>query len=490
MSRHYFMALGALVFALSVAGVAPAATNYIVTDLGISCPTQSTVYGSYPLSVNDTGQVVGYISVTTATNASDRRAAYYSGGSWTDIGDGLDPGGGITPGAGRPSMATGINDSGQVGGWYAPSGIVNGTPYVYQIGSGATTYLCNVPGVLNDAYNGIHAVTGGVFGDSLWKKWTAGGGINASGEMVGYYFDSSGNVDKFLDNGTSTSTWTNGVYPNAGANYGNSANAISDSGVIVTHEDLWIDQHMPPPLEGEGWYYDASGVIHSLSVNTPTAVAGNYVVGSSTPSPFTGGVAQISTLNGVATTLALGSDTWSIATGVTSTGIAVGVSAPAVISVVQPTIDSTQRAFVYSGTATTDLNSLLVGSDPFSNLQAATAISENGDYIVGYGPVGGVMHGFLLTAILPGDANRDGKVDINDLTVVLANYNQGGMTWTEGEFTGSGTVDINDLTIVLANYNQVGAPAGGISAVPEPGALAALAGGLLGLLAYAWRRSR
>ena len=65
------------------------------------------------------------------------------------------------------------------------------------------------------------------------------------------------------------------------------------------------------------------------------------------------------------------------------------------------------------------------------------------------------------TPEVPGDANLDGKVDINDLTIVLAHYNQTGMTWAEGEFTGDGTVDINDLTIVLAHYNQtVGSSAG------------------------------
>ena len=87
------------------------------------------------------------------------------------------------------------------------------------------------------------------------------------------------------------------------------------------------------------------------------------------------------------------------------------------------------------------------------------------------------MHG------LDGDANWDGKVDINDLTIVLAHYDQTGQTWAQGEFTGDGTVDINDLTIVLAHYGQTaGASAGGISAVPEPSTLLLTAAGLLGLL--------
>ena len=72
---------------------------------------------------------------------------------------------------------------------------------------------------------------------------------------------------------------------------------------------------------------------------------------------------------------------------------------------------------------------------------------------------------------MPGDANGDGRVDINDLTIVLAHYNQTGMVWSQGEFTGDGTVDINDLTIVLAHYNDTtGASGVGIAPVPEPAA--------------------
>ena len=78
----------------------------------------------------------------------------------------------------------------------------------------------------------------------------------------------------------------------------------------------------------------------------------------------------------------------------------------------------------------------------------------------------------ILRPYLPGDANQDGKVDINDLTIVLAHYNQTGMTWLQGEFTGSGKVDINDLTIVLAHYNgSLSSSAGGFTAVPEPSAV-------------------
>ena len=80
-------------------------------------------------------------------------------------------------------------------------------------------------------------------------------------------------------------------------------------------------------------------------------------------------------------------------------------------------------------------------------------------------------------------------MDINDLTVVLTNYDQTGKVWAQGDFNGDGTVDINDLTIVLANYNtDCGAP--GIKAVPEPASLLLAAAGSLGLLAYAWRKRK
>ncbi len=97
------------------------------------------------------------------------------------------------------------------------------------------------------------------------------------------------------------------------------------------------------------------------------------------------------------------------------------------------------------------------------------------------------LNNVRINEIMPGDANADGQVDINDLTIVLAHYNQAG-GWSEGEFTGNGTVDINDLTIVLAHYGQTSGA--GISTVPEPASILLLAAGAIGLLVCAWRKRK
>jgi probable HAF family extracellular repeat protein len=94
-----------------------------------------------------------------------------------------------------------------------------------------------------------------------------------------------------------------------------------------------------------------------------------------------------------------------------------------------------------------------------------------------------------LPQALPGDALLDGKVDINDLTIVLAHYGQTGASWSTGDFNDDGKVDINDLTIVLAHYNQTAGTAlsGSLSAVPEPGSLLLLVLAGISLLAFARR---
>ena len=63
------------------------------------------------------------------------------------------------------------------------------------------------------------------------------------------------------------------------------------------------------------------------------------------------------------------------------------------------------------------------------------------------------------------------------------------MNWGTGDFTGSGKVDINDLTIVLSHYNQTaGTRRRSFSVVPEPGSLLLLVLAALGVSALARRR--
>ena len=103
------------------------------------------------------------------------------------------------------------------------------------------------------------------------------------------------------------------------------------------------------------------------------------------------------------------------------------------------------------------------------------------------------MPAVLMRPSLAGDCNLDGRVNVNDLTIVLANYGQTtGVDWNRGNLNGDGKVDVNDLTIVLANYNRTAASAGaggGVSAVPEPSALALIAFGALAPLTVARRRA-
>ena len=76
---------------------------------------------------------------------------------------------------------------------------------------------------------------------------------------------------------------------------------------------------------------------------------------------------------------------------------------------------------------------------------------------------------------IPGDANRDGKVDGADVTILAGNWQYGvdsetpDATWNMGDFNGDGRVDGADVTILAGNWqygvNEVA------NVVPEPGML-------------------
>jgi endonuclease I len=89
-----------------------------------------------------------------------------------------------------------------------------------------------------------------------------------------------------------------------------------------------------------------------------------------------------------------------------------------------------------------------------------------------------------VAGLLDGDLNGDGFVGVDDLNIVLINWNQNVTPGDlgAGDATGEGFVGVDDLNIVLVNWNNGTPPADG-GAIPEPGTLA-----LLGLGAVAGLR--
>ena len=95
-----------------------------------------------------------------------------------------------------------------------------------------------------------------------------------------------------------------------------------------------------------------------------------------------------------------------------------------------------------------------------------------------------------VTGLLEGDLNGDGFVGVDDLNIVLVNWNQnvtpGDLSM--GDPTGEGFVGVDDLNIVLVNWNN-GTPPAGSGAIPEPGTLALLMVGGSAVFGRAKRRA-
>ena len=67
----------------------------------------------------------------------------------------------------------------------------------------------------------------------------------------------------------------------------------------------------------------------------------------------------------------------------------------------------------------------------------------------------------LALVAAPGDANLNGLVDDEDLSVLLANWTgpeDQGKTWAQGDFEGNGNVGTNDLSLLLANWHAAADP--------------------------------
>ena len=87
---------------------------------------------------------------------------------------------------------------------------------------------------------------------------------------------------------------------------------------------------------------------------------------------------------------------------------------------------------------------------------------------------------------LPGDLDLNGFVGVDDLNIILVNWNTDVPLGSLADPSGDGFVGVDDLNIVLVNWNNGTPPADNI-AVPEPSSMLAVMG--LGAMSLLRRRS-
>ena len=139
-------------------------------------------------------------------------------------------------------------------------------------------------------------------------------------------------------------------------------------------------------------------------------------------------------------------------------------------------------AFLYDANSglmiASDLDTLLPEDSGWSFYDAKD-ISPNGRFIVGTGNLDGNERGWrleIMPPLIPGDANGDGMVDVADLGVVGANFNQIDTTFNQGNFNDDDITDVADLGILGANWTAAQGlsftqnlhAVGAMMVVPEP----------------------
>ena len=111
----------------------------------------------------------------------------------------------------------------------------------------------------------------------------------------------------------------------------------------------------------------------------------------------------------------------------------------------------TQSVALLAGSPAIDAgsNALAVGPDGKPLLT-----DQRGFYRIFNGTVDIGAYEFGSSALLPGDANGDGRVDFADLVLVARHWGMTNTTWPDGDFNNDGSVGFDDLLIVARNFGK------------------------------------
>jgi hypothetical protein len=171
------------------------------------------------------------------------------------------------------------------------------------------------------------------------------------------------------------------------------------------------------------------------------------------------------------------------------------------------------RSYIISGRGTTGFGATWTGTGITSSTAAADVLANPESTSVAYahngslplGPYtnfeGRIVDGssVLIRYTRTGDANLDGLVNDDDVTILGATYAPGvpQPSWALGDFEYNGFVDDDDVTLLGVFYNPNATPirapavaaANRVAAVPEPATWLMLVLGSLSTGLFAWRGS-
>jgi hypothetical protein len=263
----------------------------------------------------------------------------------------------------------------------------------------------------------------------------------------------------------------------------------------------------------------AEGAIN-VNSNAGSNLARNLTVNANSATNF-GASQHLAALNigaGATATLTSGSSknlvtgALTIAGGGTPTGRLDVTNNAAIIDYAGASPEATVRTQIISGRSGPGFGATWTGNGVTSSTAAAAVVTEPESRSVGYaenaqlplGPYsdfrGQPVDNTTILAVFTrtGDANLDGVVNDDDVTIVGATYAPGvpNASWANGDFDYNGFVDDDDVTLLGAFYDPsappLAAPSAAVStvaAVPAPTSSALLLTALIALATTAlWRR--